>query len=80
MVPEPVRTALDRSRRHRRGAAPGADDDDKEWLGSYYSGINRELTDDERNRYAPPGAAKLYEAIKGKLIHRPKNADKLVPD
>ncbi|WP_421732455.1 hypothetical protein [Cellulomonas sp.] len=57
-----------------------ADDDTKEWLGSYYSRISRELTSTERDVYAPLGAIKLYQAIKGKQIHRPKNADKLVPD
>jgi hypothetical protein len=39
-----------------------------EWLGSYHSGISRELTDAERARHAPLGAKKLYAAIAGKPI------------
>jgi hypothetical protein len=39
-----------------------------EWLGSYYSGIGRELTAAERAQYAPLGAKKLYEATRNKPI------------
>lgn len=39
-----------------------------EWLASYHTGQSREHSDDERERYAPLGASKLYERIKGKTI------------
>jgi hypothetical protein len=48
-----------------------------EWLASYYSGIERELTDEERERYAPLGARKLYDAIKDKTITKVTNSDLL---
>jgi hypothetical protein len=48
-----------------------------EWLASFYSGIQRELTDDERERYAPLGAQKLYDATKDKKITSVQNSDML---
>jgi hypothetical protein len=47
----------------------------KEWLASYYTGIQRELTDDEREKNAPLGAKKLYEATKDKPIDNLQNFD-----
>jgi hypothetical protein len=46
-----------------------------EWLASYYTGIERELTDEEREHNAPLGARKLYEAIKDKTITKITNSD-----
>ena len=46
-----------------------------EWLASYYSGIARELTDAEREKWAPEGAKKLYEATKDRPITRLSNSD-----
>lgn len=46
-----------------------------EWLASYYSGLGRELSDDERGKWAPLGAKKLYEANKGKPITTLSNSD-----
>jgi hypothetical protein len=48
-----------------------------EWLASYYSGESRELTDDERKKWAPEGAKKLYEATKDRPITRLSNSDRL---
>lgn len=39
-----------------------------EWLASYYTRNTREHTDEERKKYAPLGARKLYDAIKGKPL------------
>lgn len=46
-----------------------------EWLASYYSGIGRELSDEERKKWAPLGAKKLYEANKNKPITTLSNSD-----
>jgi hypothetical protein len=46
-----------------------------EWLASYYSGISRELDDDEREKWAPMGAKKLYEATKDRPIIKLSNSD-----
>ena len=46
-----------------------------EWLASYYSGESRELTDDEREKWAPLGAKKLYEATKDRPIMGLTNSD-----
>lgn len=46
-----------------------------EWLASYYSGIGRELSDEERKKWAPLGAKKLYEANKHKPITTLSNSD-----
>ncbi|HVQ94669.1 MAG TPA: hypothetical protein VMU51_26770 [Mycobacteriales bacterium] len=46
-----------------------------EWLGSYYSGIGRELTAAERKQYAPLGAKKLYEATRNKPIASLRSSD-----
>jgi hypothetical protein len=46
-----------------------------EWLASYYSGISRELEDDEREKWAPLGAKKLYEATKDRPIMDLRNSD-----
>ena len=43
-------------------------EDQREWLTSYYTREARDHTDDERDRYAPLGAAKLFEAVKSKRI------------
>jgi hypothetical protein len=48
-----------------------------EWLASYHSGIDRMLTDEERAKYAPLGAKKLYEATKNKLLVNVSNSDLL---
>jgi hypothetical protein len=39
-----------------------------EWLASYYTGEFHEHSLEERQKYAPLGAAKLYEAIKHKRV------------
>jgi hypothetical protein len=46
-----------------------------EWLGSYYTGLSRELSDSEREKFAPLGAQKLYEATKDKPIAKLENFD-----
>jgi hypothetical protein len=46
-----------------------------EWLASYHTGISRELTKEERERNAPLGAQKLYEATKDRPIMRLTNSD-----
>jgi hypothetical protein len=46
-----------------------------EWLGSYGSGISRELTDEERHKYAPQGALKVYEHVKDKKVKNLSNSD-----
>jgi hypothetical protein len=48
----------------------GITDDVLEWLASYHSRLSREHTDDELKKYAPLGAAKVYEKIKNKPITR----------
>jgi hypothetical protein len=48
-----------------------------EWLASYHSGISRMLSDEEREKYAPLGARKLYEATKSKLLVSVTNSDLL---
>jgi hypothetical protein len=48
-----------------------------EWLASYHSGIDRMLSDEEREKYAPLGAKKLYEATKSKLLVNVSNSDLL---
>ena len=48
-----------------------------EWLASYHTGLARELTAEERKRYAPLGAKKLYEATKRRPIARVSNSDLL---
>jgi hypothetical protein len=40
----------------------------KEWLTSYYTGESRDHTDDERDKFAPLGAEKLYNALKSKRV------------
>ena len=49
----------------------------KEWLASYFTGIRRELTDDEREANALPGAKKLYDATNDKPIGNLSNFDLL---
>jgi hypothetical protein len=46
-----------------------------EWLGSYYSGISDELTDAQREKFAPLGAQKLYDAIKDRKLLGASNSD-----
>jgi hypothetical protein len=43
-------------------------EDPKEWLTSYYTLESRDHTDKERDELAPRGAAKLYDAVKGKPV------------
>lgn len=47
----------------------------KEWLASYCSGKREELSEKERERDAPLGAVKLYNAIKAKPVTTLKNAE-----
>jgi hypothetical protein len=47
---------------------PKWQDDEKEWLASYYTRQVEDHTDSERDFFAPFGAKKLYEAIKTKRI------------
>jgi hypothetical protein len=54
----------------------GQDEDALEWLGSYHSGIARELSDAERKQFAPLGARKLYEAIKNKPLATLRGAER----
>jgi hypothetical protein len=56
---------------------PAVGDGAKEWLASYQLGIQRELTDDEREQNAPLGAKKLYEATSDKPIGSLQNFDLL---
>jgi hypothetical protein len=47
---------------------PSSETGGLEWLASYYLGVSRELTDEERIENAPKGARKLYDAIKNKKL------------
>jgi hypothetical protein len=47
---------------------PGCFDDALEWLASYYDQQPDDHSDDERQRLAPLGAKKLYEALKGQKV------------
>ena len=46
----------------------GDSDTELEWLASYFTGFTREHSDQERKKYAPLGAEKLYQAIKDKPV------------
>jgi hypothetical protein len=46
-----------------------------EWLASYGSGKSQELTDEERRKYAPIGARKVYEHVKDKPVKNLSNSD-----
>lgn len=47
---------------------PAGNGEMDEWLASYYTQRSDEHSDGEREKYAPLGAAKLYERIKNKKI------------
>jgi len=49
----------------------------KEWLASYYSGRTDKLSDEDRDRLAPLGAKKLYDATKDKPLRGASNTDLL---
>ena len=46
-----------------------------EWLASYFLLTSRELTETEREKYAPEGARKVYEHIKDKPLNRGESMD-----
>lgn len=50
-------------------------DSGNEWLASFYSGISRELTDEEREQWAPLGARKVYDRIKDRKVTGLSNSD-----
>lgn len=47
----------------------------KEWLTSYYTGEGRDHTSEERDKYAPLGAEKLYQALKSKTVKKTRVVD-----
>lgn len=51
------------------------DEDGLEWLASYATGRSEEFSKEERRKYAPLGARKLYEQIKNKPIRNLHNSD-----
>lgn len=50
-------------------------DDNQEWLTSYYTGEARDHTDEERDKYAPLGAEKLYQALNSKSVKKTRVTD-----
>jgi hypothetical protein len=53
----------------------GAGEDALEWLASYYTRKKEEHSDEEREKYAPLGAEKLYNAIKDKLVNKVRSVE-----
>jgi hypothetical protein len=53
----------------------GAGEDAMEWLASYYTRKKEEHSYEEREKYAPLGAEKLYNAISDKLVNKVKHVD-----
>ena len=51
-----------------RHVPDSSSDSPGEWLSSYYTHRRDEHSDSERERFAPLGAKKLYEAIKHKKV------------
>jgi hypothetical protein len=54
---------------------PDISDSAKEWFASYYSGVSRELSDDEREQWAPLGARKVYDRTKQLKLSGASNSD-----
>jgi hypothetical protein len=50
-------------------------EDSMEWLASYYTQKTDEHSDDERKKYAPLGAEKLYDAIKDKSVKKVRSVE-----
>ena len=47
-----------------------SEEDGREWLGSYYTGLSREFSDQERFMYALLGAQQLYDRIADTTVGR----------
>jgi hypothetical protein len=56
------------------GPGPSVEDG-LEWLASYAQGTDREFSKEERRKYAPEGARRLYEQIKSKPVKNLENID-----
>jgi hypothetical protein len=50
-------------------------DHNMEWLASYYDHQKENHTDEEREKLAPLGAEKLYQALKGKTVKKTRTVD-----